>query len=137
MSIENNKAIVRQACQHISDRNLPALFEMIHPEGSWSVPYRSDRFQFGGYRDKAGICELLTQFLGGFTRFSFTPDAMTAEGDRVSVEARSEGIGPGTATYKNVYHMSFFIKDGKLHTVREYFDPYEVMAYVEQLEASA
>ncbi len=133
MSVEQNKATVLSACLYLSDRNLPALFDLIHEKGSWSVPYRPDRFLYGGYRDKRGICELLTGFLGGFETFSFLVNNITAEGDRVVVEARSSGTGPGTAKYENKYIIFFQLEDGKLHTVREYFDPFQVLAYVEQM----
>jgi uncharacterized protein len=136
-SASENKALVLAAMRHLSDRNLPALFDMIHEEGSWSIPYRADRFQFAGFRDKAGIMELLTGFLGGFERFSFTVGNATAEGDRVAIEAHSEGVGPGSAQYRNTYMLIVFVRDGKLHTVREYFDPYQVEAYVEQWPAQS
>ena len=137
MTSPRNKALVIEALRHLSDRNLPALFDLIHEGGSWSVPFRADRFAFGGFRDKAGIMELLTGFLGGFESFSFTVDNATAEDDRVVVEARSEGVGPGTARYVNNYLLIFFVRDGKLHTVREYFDPFQVHAYVEQWPAQS
>ena len=133
----DNKEIVRSALQHLSDRNLPALFDLIHEEGSWSVPYRSDRFPIAGFRDKAGVCELLTGFLGAFSSFSFTVTSLTADEDRVVAEATSQGVGPGGVEYGNRYLMIFFLKDGKLHTVREYFDPFEVNAYLEQLPQPA
>ena len=38
MTIETNKALVRRACQTISERNLPGLLALIHDPGSWSVP---------------------------------------------------------------------------------------------------
>lgn len=137
MSSVKNKALVLDAVRHLSDRNLPALSALIHEDGSWSVPFRSDRFTFGGFRDKGGIMELLTAFLGGFESFSFTVDNATAEEDRVVVEARSEGVGPGGARYRNNYLLIFFVRDGRLHTVREYFDPFQVNAYVEQWPAQA
>lgn len=132
MSIEDNKALVLKACQYLSDRQLPSLFALIHMDGSWSIPYRSDMFAYGGFKDKTTFSAVLTQFLAGFTSFSFTVIGIVAEGDRVAVEARSEGVGPGTAVYKNVYNMIFTIKNGMLHTVREFFDPFEVAAYVAQ-----
>lgn len=137
MSASDNKALVIEAVRHLGDRNLPALFALIHEEGSWSVPFRTDRFAFGGFRDKAGVMELLTVFLGGFESFSFTVDNATAEEDRVVIEARSEGVGPGGARYRNNYLLIFFVRDGQLYTVREYFDPFEVNAYVEQWPAPA
>ena len=137
MTIETNKALVRRACQMISERNLPGLLELIHDQGSWSVPYRADRFQFGGFRDKPAFAAMIGQFLDGFESFSFEITAITAEGDRVAIEAASRGHGPGPARYENVYSMNFVIKDGKIHTVREFFDPFHVLAYVEQLTAAA
>ena len=136
MSISENKALVLRAMHYLDARNLPALFDLIAEDGSWSVPFRSDRFQFGGFRDKAGIIELLTGFLGGFDSFSFTVDNATAEADRVVVEAHSQGKQAG-ATYANNYILIFFVRGGKIHTVREYFDPFQVNAYVEQLPPPA
>src|SRR3546814_19235845 len=75
MSISENKALVLRAFELLGKRDLPALFALIHEEGSWSVPFDPARFQFGGFRDKAGVMELLT----GLDRKS------VVEGKRVSV----------------------------------------------------
>lgn len=135
--MSNNKEIVRTALQHLSDRNLPELFALIHDEGSWSIPYRPDRFPVAGFRDKAGVSELLTGFLGQFSSFSFTVTSLTADEDRVVAEATSQGVGPGGVDYNNRYLMIFFLKDGKIHTAREYFDPFEVAVYLEKLPQPA
>jgi len=135
MSTESSKALVLKACQCIHERNMTKLLDLLHDQATWSVPYREDKFQFAGRRDKRAFQEMVGGFLSGFTSWSFTPTSVTAEGDRVSVEATSEGVGPGKAAYKNVYNFSFLIKDGKIHTVREFFDPFEVLAYVEQIPA--
>lgn len=52
------------------------------------------------------------------------------------IEAHPHGIGPGTAEYRNNCILFVMVKDGLLHTVREYFDPFEVLAYVEAAEAA-
>lgn len=130
MSIDQNKALVAAACRHLNDRNLDALFAGFHEEGSWTLPFRADRFAFAGCHSKQGMRELLDGFLGGFRRFSFDILGMIAEDDRVFVQGRSEGEGPGEARYANTYHLLFIIKDGMVHTVREFFDPYEVDAYI-------
>lgn len=46
----------------------------------------------------------------------------------MAVEAKSSGVGPGSATYKNIYNFIFEMKDGKIYAAREYFDPFEVLA---------
>ena len=53
---------------------------------------------------------------------AFTIDAMTAEGERVAVEAHSEGRHVSGATYSNEYHFLFVFRDGKLVLLREYMD---------------
>jgi ketosteroid isomerase-like protein len=131
--IARNKDLVRQICKHLSARDLPAMFDLIHDDGSWSIPYRPDRFQFAGFRTKPELREMLEGFLGIFESFQFEISNMTAEDDRVVIEAKSQAVGPAGVPYQNVYVLVFFIKDGKAHTVREYFDPFQALAFVEQL----
>lgn len=133
MSIEANQALAQRFCQLLSARKLDELFALVHDEGSWSIPFRVDRFPFAGYKDKKTAAEMIGGFLSGFSEFSFTADNIAVDGNTVAIEARSVGKGPGNAHYENVYHMHAEIRDGKLHTIREYFDPFQVLAYVEQL----
>lgn len=46
--------------------------------------------------------------------------AMTAEGDRVAVEADSYGEMINGKVYENSYHFLFVLKEGKILEVREY-----------------
>lgn len=48
--------------------------------------------------------------------------AMTAEGERVAVEATSEGEHVSGQTYSNDYHFLFEFRDGKLLQLKEYMD---------------
>jgi uncharacterized protein len=136
MSHLDNKTLVLTALRHLSDRDLPALFDLVHENGSWSVPYRSDRFPFGGTWGKEAMREILTSFQSGFDLFAVRVTSATAEEDRVAVEAVAEGEGPDKAVYRNVFSFLVYVKDGKLHTIREFFDPFEIQAYVEQLDPS-
>lgn len=45
---------------------------------------------------------------------------MTAEGEKVAVEAESYGEMKSGKIYNNVYHFLFKIRDGKIYNVREY-----------------
>ncbi len=47
---------------------------------------------------------------------------MTAEGERVAVEATSEGEHVSGQTYANEYHFLFEFRDGKLLQLKEYMD---------------
>jgi ketosteroid isomerase-like protein len=47
---------------------------------------------------------------------------MTAEGDRVAVEAKSFATMEDGRVYANSYHFLLTVRDGKVTTVREYMD---------------
>jgi ketosteroid isomerase-like protein len=48
--------------------------------------------------------------------------AMTAEGERVAVEAESHGIHASGRPYHNQYHFLVVIRDGKIRRFKEYMD---------------
>ena len=52
----------------------------------------------------------------------FTVHTMTAEDDRVSVEAESKGKHVTGQTYNQLYHYLFVIRGGKIVQAKEYFD---------------
>jgi uncharacterized protein len=52
----------------------------------------------------------------------FEIQTMTAEGERVAVEATSEGEHISGQTYSNEYHFLFEFRDGKLLRLKEYMD---------------
>ncbi|WP_213576672.1 nuclear transport factor 2 family protein [Rhodococcus sp. USK13] len=133
MSVELNKKIVLDACRCIDDRDFTALFDLMADNGTWTYPIRSDRFRDGGRKNKAGARATLEGFLGGFAEFSFVVRSVTAENDRVAVEATAHGVGPGDAEYTNNPLLMFRLEDGQLAEVTEALDPFEVLAYVEQL----
>ncbi|MEY4269535.1 MAG: hypothetical protein RLZZ58_751 [Pseudomonadota bacterium] len=45
---------------------------------------------------------------------------MIGEGDKISVEAETDGEMLNGRRYNNAYHFAFELADGKLHRVREY-----------------
>jgi hypothetical protein len=56
----------------------------------------------------------------------FTIDALTAEGERVAVEAHSRGRHVSGRLYTNEYHFLFVFHDGKLAVLKEYMDSVRV-----------
>lgn len=52
----------------------------------------------------------------------FVIKAMTAEDDRVAVEAESEGMHVSGKLYSNQYHFLFRLRDGKVVELKEYMD---------------
>jgi uncharacterized protein len=52
----------------------------------------------------------------------FTLHAMTAEGERVAVEAESRGRHVSGRIYNNLYHFLIEFRDGKIIALKEYMD---------------
>ncbi len=56
-------------------------------------------------------------------KLAFFIDGMVAEGNKVAVEARSDGMHISGKRYQNRYHFLFeFRDDGKLQRLKEYMD---------------
>ncbi len=68
---------------------------------------------------EAAAAQIYQAFPHGLT---FEIDAMTAEGERVAVEAHSHGRHASGVTYSNEYHFLFVFRDGRLELLREYMD---------------
>ena len=137
MDSEDNKAVVLLALRHWNDKNLPAFFDLIHDEATYLLPYLPESFQYGGAYNKADTVAALTEWRNAFERFALGIISATAEQDRVVVEFTVAAEGPGSATYRNRVCFAVRVKDGKLHTIHEYFDPFKVLAYVKQVRSSA
>lgn len=67
----------------------------------------------------AGAGAVLEVFPEGLV---FTVHAMTAEGERVAVEAESKGLHASGVEYNNLYHFLFVFRDGQLLQLKEYMD---------------
>ena len=64
----------------------------------------------------AGVLQVFPQGI------RFTIQAMTAEGERVAVEASSEGQHVSSVLYTNQYHFLFIFRAGKIVEFKEYMD---------------
>ncbi len=80
-------------------------------------------FALSGTKTKAEFAKLVgdlgTNIDGGLR---LTPKGITAEGERVAVEAESYAKMKNGKTYQNTYHFLFIVSDGKISSVKEYLD---------------
>jgi ketosteroid isomerase-like protein len=77
----------------------------------------------GSYRGIEAIRQVAAATFGAVTRIeSFEIRGMTAEGDRVAVEAESRFHTVNGALYNNRYHFLFVVRDGKIVQFNEYLD---------------
>ncbi len=71
-------------------------------------------------RYQAGIKVLASIFSGGV---SYTVDSLTAEGERVAAEVQGRGTLINGDAYHNVYVFIIRIRDGRIASVAEHFNP--------------
>ena len=71
----------------------------------------------------AGVAVLQSLFPAGLT---YTIDSLTAEEDRVAAEVRSRGTLVNGDTFQIIYVFMFRIRDGRIASVAEHFNPQTV-----------
>jgi ketosteroid isomerase-like protein len=119
-STADSKALVEQFIEAFNKDASGAVEEYLDDSGTWWVP---GSLPISGTHPKAAMVEMLKGLLDAFeTLPTLTIHAVTAEGDRVAVEAESHGKLKDGRIYNNFYHLLFVTRDGKLHQVKEYAD---------------
>lgn len=120
MSIEQNKAAVREFFRVYTQEGVDKAMPFLAEDATWSFPAKSRmRARF----DKAGAEKNFTRIMALFDGpMDYKIHSMTAEEDRVAVEF--EGIGKLKIgkDYNNLYHFLFTFRDGLIVSIKEYFD---------------
>lgn len=115
-----NKRLVEELFEALSRADSAAVDRMY---GEDFTLWTSGTLPFSGTFDKAQSMRNLGLVLGLFPQgLKFTIDAMTAEGDRVAVEAQSDGLHVSGKRYHNRYHFLLVIRDGQVRQFKEYMD---------------
>ena len=113
--LEANKLAVRRFYAAMNARDVDAIAELYDAEAKIFVMAPG---AFSG--ELAPSRELVRAFLAAFPELLFEVGAMTAEGDRVAVEASSRGKRADGTPYRNHYHNVFVFRAGKVLLLREY-----------------
>jgi ketosteroid isomerase-like protein len=120
MSVEENKALVRELYRRMNDRRYEEMWELFTPDALWGGG-RASTDDFAPIdRMKAIMVDPMPIFVDG--GIGFTVHSLTAEGDRVAAEVESYAPLVNGKVYNNHYHMLFEIRDGKIAVVKEYAD---------------
>lgn len=120
MSIEANKASALLFIEAIANGDAKAIVAAYHEDGTcWT----SGNTLISGTKDVAELEQFSAGVLEAFPdKLAFEITGITAEGDRVAVEAESDGKHVSGAHYHNYYHFLFEFKDGKVLRLKEYMD---------------
>jgi hypothetical protein len=119
-SAAENKTLVESFIGAFNENPARAIEKFLDDSGTW---WAAGSLPISGTHPKAAMVEMLRGILTAFeSPLTLTIHAMTAEGDRVAVEAESYGKLKGGQIYNNFYHLLFVIQGGKLQAVKEYAD---------------
>jgi uncharacterized protein len=116
--IEANKKLACRFMEAFSNCDIDLWASMIADDATYEIMGNS---VMSGLRNKVEIVEAtrgLTQFFPKGIQLKVR--GLTAEGDRVAMEAWGSGTAVTGAQYNNVYHLLFVIRDGKVKEAREY-----------------
>lgn len=120
MSIEDNKRLILGFFENLSAGKGDAVLGTLADSATWWV---QGNFPLSGTKTKAQFAALVGELgskIDGGLRV--TPKGITAEGDRIAVEAESLAKMKNGKTYQNTYHFLFIVRDGKIQSVKEYLD---------------
>jgi uncharacterized protein len=120
MSTTGNKTLVTNFWKSFSAGEYDSAVGMLSEDATWTVLGTT---ALSGTYSKAEFTNLLGDMSTGAPKgFQVTPSQLTAEDDRVSIEAESYAEISNGKTYKNVYHFMMVCEAGKIAKVREYLD---------------
>ena len=123
MSIEANKKLVLSFFEKFSAGKAEAFLAQMADTATWWVAGQPDSFPLAGTKTKAQFAELFKGIGATFPKgLRVTPRALTAEGERVAVEAESYGETASGKIYNNHYHFLIEVREGKIQAVKEYTD---------------
>ncbi len=118
--VTSNKRIAREFFDALSRADSGAVAKLYADDFTlWTA----GTLAFSGTFNRAQALQAMDQILRLFPEgLRFTITAMTAEGERVAVEAESYGRHVSGKTYHNQYHFLLIIRDGKIRALKEYMD---------------
>jgi len=120
MSIERNKQCVLDFFELMNRGDAEALADSYADGGEvQTMGHTLISGTYGKEQIRAFAGQIYDAFPNGI---AFEIVSMTAEGDRVSVEAVSKGDHASGQLYTNEYHFLFEFADGKIRRLKEYMD---------------
>jgi ketosteroid isomerase-like protein len=118
--VEANKALARKFFDALSRSDVPAIVDAYAEDGRVQTMGNT---LISGVFTKPQITQAAGQVLNAFPNgIKFVIHEITAEGDRVAVEAESFATHVSGKPYNNKYHFLMRFRDGKLLEFKEYMD---------------
>ena len=118
--IERNKDIARKFIENMTNNNVAAIIESYDDDVRIQTMGNT---LISGVVTKTQAKEFAGQVLNAFPQgIRFVIHNLTAEEDRVAIEAESFANHVSGKYYNNKYHFFMRLKDGKVTELKEYMD---------------
>lgn len=125
MTSETNKEIARRLLEALAAGDLIEMDALMAPEATYRIMGDTPISALHTKQDFINMAAGMRDSFAG--PFVFTFGDITAEGNRVCIEAKSHLELKSGKTYRNEYHFLFHIDDEKIVSVKEYNDTKHVM----------
>ncbi|KAF8153119.1 hypothetical protein B0H34DRAFT_800366 [Crassisporium funariophilum] len=131
MSTEESRRVAIEWYKCLEELRVDDLMALAAPGATWWVSGLKEVSKFTGvlpYADRADVIKEL--FGGGMKSFKFNLLGVVAEGDTVVLEGSPSGESKDGRIYKNDFMVKLVVKDGKIHSVREYIDLFALFKFM-------
>lgn len=128
MSVEDNKRVVREFCDHFKKSNADGLIDAMTDDATWWVNGKPHLFPSSGTRTKEEAAKMFRNMLAAYADgLEMQIVSIMGEGDIVVAETRSHATTRTGRVYENEYALFFTVRHGKVAKVREYTDLLHVL----------
>jgi uncharacterized protein len=123
MSVEDNKEIAGRLVRGLSTPEGCLLDSLLHDDAVWTVMAHPDSFPVTGALSRDEFIQHMRRFRQlAPNGIEIAVTGMTAEGNRVAVEATSHAVLANGRILNQVYHFLFEIEGDLVVNAREYID---------------
>lgn len=129
-TVEANKDVIRALVAAVNNRDTDAVVALLADDFEWLVAGSPESFPLAGTYYKHQIKDFLSKFLETLEEYEHTVDHLFAEGDSVAQESHLEAKALDGRVYKNNFSITYRVRNGKIHRLREYCDFFQVLNYM-------
>ena len=135
--LEANKRLVGDFLVAMGAGDFRWFEEHLAPDFVWINPQHPDHSPLSGAHDRSEFIGLSKGLLARMPNgLRVEMKGITAEGERVAVEAESFGE-TAVGLYNNRYHFLFVCRDGQIALGKEYADSAYMQAFIEKVRQAA
>ncbi|MED5260845.1 MAG: nuclear transport factor 2 family protein [Myxococcota bacterium] len=120
IDLEANKRLASDFIDALSSGDAGRILDLYTED---ATVWTAGSLPISGTHPREAVVALCEGLLGAFPKgLRFEVVAMTAEGNRVAIEAEGHGLHASGQPYHQQYHFLLVVRDGKLSEIKEYFD---------------